>query len=494
MALKRIYPIVLLTLLALATVINCIISINYTTDDPFITYRYSVNLVNGHGLVYNIGEYVEGYSNPTWVFIMAGFYLLLSGCHPLAMLWAAKIFGIALLLFSLIIIYKAERIVDADGFPFATLFIAINPAVMLWAAGGLETALCVFLVSVILYDEVKNNGGIIGSLAVGILAVSRPEMPLILIFYSAWTWFRKRRGWQNAALRILISCIPIIIWLIFRLAYYNDIFPNTYYAKAQSLDVSEGALYLAQALVLFNYFYFLIPLAIAGLLRSEIKGWLLAIVLSGGYFGFIVLSGGDWMPGGRFLIHVSPLLSWIVGAGFKRVYSKFNLTGQRIFIIVIIISMAMGTVLAHRFIHEKFTICPWPWEKLSMDSPVYPHYLEMGVWMAENTDPDASVALGEAGLIPYLSHNVVIDCFGLMDTHIARLPGELHRKFDAEYVMGREPEYILLLGSFDGDSLSSRFLYCRELYTHPDFRNYTLDHNVRDLYLFKRVKVPTGLN
>jgi len=41
-------------------------------DDAYISYRYAQNLVDGHGLVYNIGERVEGYTNLLWTLMVAG--------------------------------------------------------------------------------------------------------------------------------------------------------------------------------------------------------------------------------------------------------------------------------------------------------------------------------------------------------------------------------------------------------------------------------------
>ena len=40
-------------------------------DDAFISFRYARNLVEGHGLVWNPGEAVEGYTNFLWVLLMA---------------------------------------------------------------------------------------------------------------------------------------------------------------------------------------------------------------------------------------------------------------------------------------------------------------------------------------------------------------------------------------------------------------------------------------
>ena len=39
----------------------------FVCDDAFISFRYARNLLEGHGLVYNPGEYVESYSNFLWV-------------------------------------------------------------------------------------------------------------------------------------------------------------------------------------------------------------------------------------------------------------------------------------------------------------------------------------------------------------------------------------------------------------------------------------------
>src|SRR2546426_4499399 len=45
----------------------------FLTDDSFISFRYARNLSHGFGLVFNPGaERVEGYSNFSWVLVLAG--------------------------------------------------------------------------------------------------------------------------------------------------------------------------------------------------------------------------------------------------------------------------------------------------------------------------------------------------------------------------------------------------------------------------------------
>ncbi|MGB7063098.1 MAG: hypothetical protein WBF13_12190, partial [Candidatus Zixiibacteriota bacterium] len=45
--------------------------LRFVCDDAFISFRYAKNFVEGHGLVYNIGEKVEGYSNFLWTLLLS---------------------------------------------------------------------------------------------------------------------------------------------------------------------------------------------------------------------------------------------------------------------------------------------------------------------------------------------------------------------------------------------------------------------------------------
>src|SRR3990172_8780796 len=46
---------------------------NHLADDAFITLRYSRNLADGQGPVWNAGERVEGYTAFLWMLLNAGF-------------------------------------------------------------------------------------------------------------------------------------------------------------------------------------------------------------------------------------------------------------------------------------------------------------------------------------------------------------------------------------------------------------------------------------
>src|SRR5579871_5352269 len=47
------------------------IDLRWICDDAFITMRYVKNFVEGKGLVYNVGERVEGYTHFLWLMLLA---------------------------------------------------------------------------------------------------------------------------------------------------------------------------------------------------------------------------------------------------------------------------------------------------------------------------------------------------------------------------------------------------------------------------------------
>jgi hypothetical protein len=83
-------------------------------DDAMISMRYAWNFSHGLGLVWNPGEWVEGYSNLLMTLLMAVPTLLLS--KPLAAL-AVQIFGAALMLASAFLTMRIAGHVLQDESP-----------------------------------------------------------------------------------------------------------------------------------------------------------------------------------------------------------------------------------------------------------------------------------------------------------------------------------------------------------------------------------------
>ena len=68
-------PLSLLALLPWLALLAWLASVAwFLTDDAFISFRYTRNLLEGHGLVFNPGERVEGYTNFLWILELAAIW------------------------------------------------------------------------------------------------------------------------------------------------------------------------------------------------------------------------------------------------------------------------------------------------------------------------------------------------------------------------------------------------------------------------------------
>lgn len=75
-------PLALLSLLPWLVLLAWLSSVAwFLTDDAFISFRYTRNLLEGHGLVFNPGERVEGYTNFLWILELAAIWGLF-GIRP----------------------------------------------------------------------------------------------------------------------------------------------------------------------------------------------------------------------------------------------------------------------------------------------------------------------------------------------------------------------------------------------------------------------------
>src|SRR5262245_50848593 len=80
-------------------------------EDAYITFRYARNLASGNGLVYNPGEWVMGFSSPSWTLWNALGYAL---THD-AVLWA-RLSGIVA---DVVTLLFAGRMIVTAASPFA---------------------------------------------------------------------------------------------------------------------------------------------------------------------------------------------------------------------------------------------------------------------------------------------------------------------------------------------------------------------------------------
>lgn len=291
-------------------------------DDAFISFRYARNLINGHGLVFNVGERVEGYTNFLWtVMIAAGMKL---GAEPIKQ---ANVLGmISFGCTGLVMAWIARRLGDsrnaALAIPFAAAAFLAHLDSQVFATSGLETMWTTLLVTLgfaltVTADSPRKHA--LAGLTLTLAALSRPDALLFPVLASGavllWSrqWFRAF-FWQG--LPLVLIYVPY--WLI-RYSYYGDPFPNTYYAKSAWLPwYTQGWKYLSLYLEAYKLFWVWPALLVwMALIRRNslrrIRSFVpldRAIVLLAlfiiPFVWYVVRTGGDFMFA-RFLIVVTPL-------------------------------------------------------------------------------------------------------------------------------------------------------------------------------------------
>ncbi len=296
-----------------------------TVDDMFIFLRYAENLVAGNGLVFNVGEPVEGFSSPLWVLLLAaGVAIGFNGVT-----WA-KLMGLVTLvaLARGTYVFARERVgmrsLPALG---SVLFLAMNSYLISWGMYGLETpAYLVLMVWTAIWlgrqmdAPSRSNAMWAGVVAAG-LSLSRPEAPLFLIAVGV-ALAVERATVASLLARVRASVPPALIvigtfgaYLAFRLSYFGLMFPHTYYAKR-----GHGLSFASWDVVYANGVSTPELVVLAGVLPLGI--WLAAkkrsavpVLVTCMSLFFVAKVIPDWMPNVRHLLPIwlfAPML-WFAG-------------------------------------------------------------------------------------------------------------------------------------------------------------------------------------
>lgn len=428
-------PALLLT--AAATLLLALSAVHFsvhTGDDGFIFLRYAERFAAGRGLGFTDGvPALEGYSSPIWVLLLTGLVGL-----GVPSMWAAKLLSVASLGGLLAATWALVRAlggrpVQAAG---ALLGLALLRPPMFWGFSGLETPLAGAVLCWAAWGLARGEGR--WAIPAGLLAWVRPEGPVMAVGVVMLGAFRERRLPSIPALATALA--PGIVLVGLRLALYGDVLPNTFYAKANSPLIPQLTAGLGYAGLLLPA---LIATALAAWLARGEDGrqadrWLAPVGLALLQLLIVIGGGGDWMWFGRLLVPVLPIA---VAVGV-------SLLGLPLLPRVLAIIGLMGLL--------PWATPPLDWLDAARLRPLptvawqegqmTPAEAAAGAWIAAHGEPGDLVAVNHAGAMPWAAPDQrILDMTGLLDAHIARTSeGGLHAKYDVDYVLAAEPDWVVL--------------------------------------------------
>lgn len=463
-------------------------------DDQMISMRYARNLAEGHGLVWNPGERVEGYSNFLWTLVMAGVHLLPLPDATTSL--AVKLINLGLAFAVLLLSEQLlRRFLPKPGLalPAVLLTLALCGDLLFWSANGFETTLLtvIFLAVVVrLLDEEQTGQPRLATyLLMGLLPLVRSDA-LHVWLGAAILAIGISKDRRKTAAFLGVSLLLPAAHVLWRRWYYGDWLPNTYYLKVYGID---GLPRIGLGYVRFFVHSYAVALLLAGFgafLAAQRRWWLLlaGVAIS---MAYSVMIGGDIFPFSRFLAHAVPVILVLAAVTAVQFGARWNLVGSFLALAALSVATLAGAgVLFPGELYSKnggqeFTVVA-------------------GVLVNRHTDSDARVAVIAAGGVPYFGRRYSIDMLGKSDRAIAQREPVCcndmigHNKFDIEYSLSRKPDLFFPMISHELNLFDWWLDYQERMYgtsynlavvRNPTFRQEYLPNPVDVPYLLENMPV-----
>lgn len=417
---------------------------NWSYDDPYITYRYAVNLAAGKGFVYNQNERTLSTTSPL-------FAILLSGIEKLGVISiprAAILVGCLSLSLSGYLLWEMSQLQNASILGW-TSFLLFSTFALPATTISSETPLyiCLILLTVFLYSQER---WILTAVTSTLLLFVRPD-GILLPFVLGTHFFINRKTFQGNLLK-REHVFALMIFLLVNLVgwgaiwfYYGSPIPVTLFAKQQQggMNISQqflgGFFRLAIAYVKQPSMALEGCLALLGLFHLARQRNNLLLLVG---WTFVYLIAYSLLRVSRYYWYYAPLIPGfivLVGAGLKSIWDWASRVKDygRIFVRVIV-----GCVFLICFIGQNLTL----YRTAQNPDLRILVYRQVGLWLKQNTPPNAKVGALEVGAIGFYSERYMVDFAGLIQPDVAaQMTSTSTYEDTARYAIEKyHPDYIVL--------------------------------------------------
>ncbi|MCA9537223.1 MAG: hypothetical protein KC593_26260, partial [Myxococcales bacterium] len=437
----------------------------YVVDDAFVVFRVAERFSAGQAWAFQGDAPADGVTAPLWGALLS-VWARLAPAHSTAL--GARLMGSACVLLAGSLVLLRVGGPAADGAfasdpggardsertrRYTALVLGVQLPLVVWAGAGLETGLATLVVALV-------SGGLLSDVGAGTTA---PEelasaacgtgagrgAPLLWLLLASVSWLRPElvpvalvAGWyapRSGALRsprvhavcaVLLGTLGVIVM---RIVVFGHPLPLA--ALAKPSDPLHGLRYVSQALL------------VSGAVSAVVVTWVLRVRLGTdaalrttlSSFGplplryavgvgllAVTLAGGDWMPAGRLLVPLLPLLAVCVGSALA------SLPAHRALAAVLTLALPLLTGLA-----------------ALPGLRAQPRAREVGSReVLRALDGATRVALVDVGHLAYAGGFEVVDLGGITDLEIARLPGgHLSKRIPETLLRQRGVDAIVLHSS-----------------------------------------------
>lgn len=412
-------------------------------DDAMTSMQYAKQLALGNGLVFNVGERVEGYTNFLWVIFMTPIYWLSTklGFHFVT---AVTLCNILLAAANLLLVWSLARRWLGETHPAQWLAVGLcvaDNSFSVWAILGLEVHFLALFMLLALWACSSDSPRRFWGMGLALLGahLTRPDAGLfcavILASQALEAGLAFRRGNRSdAKQRALGTLAAGGVWIALygayfyiRYRYYGLLFPNTFYVKLGGpIDAWErGLRYLHGFINERAYAPLLVLLAAFALKHPVVRAVLVYNLLHAFY---VVYVGGDFFAGHRFFVPEIPQLAllsavgaaalwrWLAASGHvDALRNRFRLEEKQLHTALLVGAVALLGVVFQRGVARG----PLAGEVLTWGRDLTSQ-VKLFRWLGEHKPEGASVATCLIGHTGFYSSARVIDMCGIIDPATAQ--------------------------------------------------------------------------
>lgn len=413
-------------------------------EDVSMLFRYAGNLANGYGIVWNIGESpVDGCTDFSLVLILALLIKLgLSG--EVAMLLVSSVSHFA----TAVVVYNGAKLTYMNNrIPalVSSALIIFGPG-LLYVSALWGTPFFAFWISLAWLYALKLAVGdgsrktsFLFSLFGLLSGMARPEGVFLSTFMLLSLIYLV--GFRNMANTIILFIATFGIigigYLAWRWNYFGYPFPNAFYRKGNDFYIS--GLFNGIKNTLF-FSIPVIPLLAVGAANKSYRRWLIFTIIPMVLFCLLWATISPEMNFiGRFQYALFPMLlmsspRFIEALNFNKIKMLFSRRSIRclisciLIVVIAVLAAPLGNLMATRYMGRVF----------SQDGR-----RDLGLLLNKYASRGYTMAVSEAGHLPYYSRWKAIDAWGLNDKWIAH-----HKLITEDYLDNYKPQLIMFAADY----------------------------------------------
>ena len=462
-----------------------------TIDDAFITFRYSRNLLAGHGFVYNPGERVQGTTTPVYTLLMAAEKWLLPGAGFPALARATNTLSDALSVVVLALLCKQVLQAPWLGIALATIY-SVMPMSVTFCLGGMETSLYILLLLLALASYA--TGRLTASAVFcAIATLTRPDALLVVVpIYAHTLWHKKRIPWREG----IIFCMILAPWAIFATLYFGSPLANSVVAKTAAYRLGDysalvrliqhyatpffehevfGAGWVAVGSILYLVLSLLGGLA---MIRRESRLLPLAVYP---WFYMLAFSVSNPLIFRWYMAPILPMYVLCILFGARKIGTDIVAAledrwptvrrvaqGTGLILVAAVLAMLLNSWTMHPDHGPDQPAPQMAWFKLEQ---LY-RQATSDLRANQPVTPETTIAAGDIGVVGFVSEARILDTLGLVSpqsTAYYPLPDEAYAMAYAvstDLILDEQPDYLVLLEVYVRNTLqrSPAFAEQYELY------------------------------